>query len=230
MIRTTSTRAIPAAAALLGATALSLSGCSSSAQKPVALGGASASSAAPAPATSPASTDASGSNWVANPVSIALPAGLAFTWNYTPSDNTDVDQAVEVAEDINKGEIAGIGDSPQNPNIIDFAWYATGETLAWINSTFQNYAQGDGTWTGAVRYYKFITSDFSSTGTGASGIVQYCGDATGMYDVVRSSGAKTSEGSDNFILFTMKLTKVAGGWQAGNFTALTKDLSACAAA
>jgi hypothetical protein len=157
-----------------------------------------------------------------------MPADIAFTWDYTPSGKPDVDEAVKVAEDINRGEIAGIGADPQNPTIIDFHRYATGQTLAWITSTFANYAQGGGTWLGAVTYEHITAADFTGTGTGETGIVQYCVNGTRMSDKVRSTGAVSSEGAENYVLITMKLTRVAGGWQAGTLSSVPKDASQCA--
>lgn len=218
--------ALPSATVLLIA-ALTAAACSSAAQKPAVLGA----SRSPAPmrgGSAPGVTSSAvDTGWVAIPSSIAMPAGVDFQWDYAASGEAEIDQAVQAVQDINRGEVAGVGSNPQNTDIIPFAKYATGQTLAWIDATFADYRRNDGTWTGSVRYYDVTTSDFRGSGAGESGIVQYCADGTRMQDVARSSGTKTSEGSDNFVLFTMKITAVDGGWQAGNLTIVTKD-RACA--
>ena len=208
-----------AAAALLAALA---AGCSGASQNPAPLGTASsASSTAHAP--SPTSSGA-GTGWLAPPSSIALPAGLSFAWGYTPSGKADLDQAVEAVEDINRAEVAGIGSNPQNPNVIDFDRYASGQTLAWIRATFTDYARNNETWTGAARFYNIATSDFQGSGVGESGIVQFCSDGSGLLDKNRRTGASVADPSGT-ALVTYKVTAVPGGWQASNFTAVLKDPS-----
>ena len=208
--------------------AAGVAGCSGGgSQQPAPLGSGAPGSTAPASASASPSASAAGTGWVVNPDSIALPAGLTVRWDYTASGKADVDQAVEVVEDINRAELAGVGDTPQNPKLINFSQYATGETLDWINATFSNYASNDNTWTGVAHFYKFATQDFTGSGTGESGIVQFCTDGSGLMDVSRSTGAKTPDSSST-ALVTFKVTKVAGGWQAGNFSAVVKDATCSA--
>lgn len=218
-MKTVATRTV-AAAALLAALA-AVDGCSGASQNPAALGTASSATTA---AHAPTPSSQAGTGWLAPPSSIALPAGLSFAWGYTPSGKADLDQAVEAVEDINRAEIAGIGSNPQNPNMIDFNLYASGQTLAWIRATFTDYARNNETWTGAARFYNIATSDFQGSGVGESGIVQFCSDGAALIDKNRRTGASVADPSGT-ALVTFKVTAVPGGWQASNFTAVVKDPS-----
>ena len=216
---------------LAAAAAASTGGCTGTAQAPAGIGAMTATRVSTSPTAVRTTIPSAAPSWVAAPSSIAMPKDITFAWTSTPSGNTQVDQAVEVVEDINRAEIAGIGASPADPNIIDFNRYATGQTLAWINAEFADYRQtgSDGaTWFGTVSYTHVSASEFTGAGPGQSGVVQYCVNGTAMTDKLRSNGQTIPEGASNYVLATVKLARVSGGWQATNFSTVAQDAAACA--
>ena len=189
----------PAAARRRAAAALVLvlaaPACTSTAgQQPAALGTAPA-TAGPTPTAAAPGID---------PASIALPAGLAVTWNYTASGNSVKDAAVRTAQAFERAVDAGIATA--NPQITDFTQLATGTALAWEKQVFASYRQYHETWTGTVVYDRFQTP----TITPKQVIVQYCQNERSFFNR-RADGTvlRTSPSPRDFYVITLGLTPTA---------------------